>query len=202
MLQHLKIPEKSYVRRRRQRSITSSHAAVTPRGAATPTVDMLQLLLLRLLLINSRSITKQQLEQEHKELKLELLWHICAGFAYEKILERSKRSSKANGSNNLQRASLLLLLLQLHYMSASARELSEGWRRRRGEDEQARAAFPLPNEPISALLFILLPAFPVLFPSLPPLLPSFPFLFLLLPSFLVVFVVNFVYGCDTLAKLR
>lgn len=73
MLQHLKIPKKSYVRRSRQRSITASHAAVTPRGAATPTVDMLQLLLLRLLLINSRSITKQQLEQEHKELKLKLL---------------------------------------------------------------------------------------------------------------------------------
>lgn len=43
------------------RSNPSSHAAVTPRGAVTPSVDMLQLLLL-LLLINSRSITKQQLE--------------------------------------------------------------------------------------------------------------------------------------------
>lgn len=66
---------------------------------------------------------------------------------------------------------------------------------REGEDEIARAAFLLPNEPISPLLFILLPAFPSL-------LPSFPFSCLLLPSFLLAFVVCFVYGCDTLAKLR
>lgn len=88
MLQHFKIPRQATCGLRGTElrlllaSNPSSHAAVTPRGAVTPTVDMqlgLLLLLLQLLLINSRSITKQHTEagRNRRSCSIDALTYLC-----------------------------------------------------------------------------------------------------------------------------